>query len=184
MIRLLLVAAILVTFVRPAGAEPAEDLQGLRALMADRLAVMAYVAAFKWNEGLPIDDKAREAKVVRETLARNNIDSDDAAQVTRALKAQIEAAKLVQHALFQKWQAANRGKDGAAPDLQISVRLRISRMSNALIATVLVVQDDLDDCAAQEILAPVPPELAQMPKAWEVAVAGVLDLKHPCPPVD
>ena len=112
MIRLLLVAAILVTFVRPAGAEPAEDLQGLRALMADRLAVMEYVAAFKWNEGLPIDDKAREAKVVRETLARNNIDSDDAAQVTRALKAQIEAAKLVQRALFREWQAANKDKGG------------------------------------------------------------------------
>ena len=181
MIRALLIAVFLVTCVGPACAAEPADMRELRDLMTERLAVMEYVAAVKWNEGLPIDDKAREAKIVRETLARNTIASADAEQVTRALMAQIEAAKIVQHALFREWQDANKDKTGAAPNLQISVRPRISRVSTALIATFLSVQDDLETCEAQGILGPVPAELARFSKAWQAAVEGVLDLEQPCP---
>ncbi len=182
MIRSLLIAAFVASAVRPACAgEPYGDVQSLRELMAERLAVMEYVAAFKWNEGLPVEDKPREAKVVRETLARAGVDSADAGEVSRALSAQIEAAKRVQRSLFASWEAANKDHRSAVPDLQISLRPRIGRMSNALIASFLAAHDDLETCAALDILGPVPKVLAHVPEAWEVAVAGVLDLKQPCP---
>lgn len=181
MIRPLLIAIFLAALGRSAfGAEPSQDLTSLRSLMAERLAVMEYVAAFKWNERLPIDDETREAKVLEQTLARNNIDAAQSEDVTRAVRAQIEAAKRVQHALFRQWDAEEKARDDAVPDLQISLRPKISRMSNALIAMFLASQDELETCEAQDILGPVPAELANFPKAWEMAVEGVLDLEQPC----
>ena len=170
----------------PLAAEPANDVQDLRGLMADRLAVMAYVAAYKWNQGLEIEDKAREKRVLAQTLASadvNGTDADgaEAVALTQALKAQMEAAKRVQLRLFEVWEAEGKDRTGAVPDLQISLRPRIGRLSNNLIATFLAARDDLGDCAAYEVLMPVPPHLADFPKAWALAVEGVLGLDAPCP---
>ena len=52
-------------------AAAASDVQLLRKLLVERLALMEQVAAYKWNNDLPIDDPAREANVLSAALARS-----------------------------------------------------------------------------------------------------------------
>ncbi len=179
--RVLLFVGLVLSFVRPApAAEPPDGVHELRDLMSERLAVMTYVAAYKWNEGLAVEDKTREARVLDETLSRAGAADGGDGQAARALKAQMAAAKRVQRRLFDEWEAAGKKRGGAVPDLQISLRPRIGRVSNALVVTVLANQDALETCEAQKILAPVPPELAAFPDAWAMAVDGVLDAPELC----
>lgn len=181
--RVLLFAALVLVAVRPAfAADPPDGVHGLRDLMTERLAAMTYVAAYKWNEGLAIEDKARETRVLNATLSRADVADAGRAQIARALQAQMAAAKRVQRRLFADWEAAgkSKSKSGAVPDLEISLRPRIGRLSNALVTALLATQDDLETCDAQQILAPVPQELSAFPEAWGLAVEGVLAAPDLC----
>lgn len=162
------------------GTDPAADLQALRALLTERLVIMEQVAAFKWNEGLPIENKDREAKILEETIARADAEGLEPELATRVMTAQIEAAKIVQHSLFQQWSAAGKGKHDEAPDLEAALRPNISRLSGELIATLVAARDHLDICLAQKILDPVPAELADVSQAWAVAIEGVFGARRPC----
>jgi chorismate mutase len=182
MLRLFLISALLVSFACPASAaETADDLQVLRALMAERLVVMEQVAASKWKRGLPIEDKEREAKIVEDTVARIGQVGVEPKLVEQVITAQIEAAKMVQQSLFQQWSAAGKNAPHDASDLETSLRPKISRLSSEFITLFVAAHDHLDGCLAQQVLNPIPHELADFPGAWAVAVEGILSVSPPCP---
>lgn len=182
MLRPALISIFLLSLLRPVdGAGPPEDLQVLRALMAERLVVMRQVAAFKWSEGLAIEDKDREARILEETIARVGRASIDPELMEGVIAAQIEAAKIVQQSLFQRWSATGGSMPGKISDLEISLRPRISCLSSEFITVFVAAHDDLDGCLAETILSPVPEELADFPGAWTVAIEGILSVSEPCP---
>ena len=77
-------------------AMPRDDLDHLLDLLARRLAVMPYVAAWKVEHGEPIEDPPREAAVIaaaQEAARSHGLDPDSVAALFRA---QIELAKAVQ----------------------------------------------------------------------------------------
>ena len=182
MIRPLLLPILWFSLIQSAVAtESTERLQRLRDVMTERLAIMEQVARFKWNEGLPVEDKDREAAVLEKTVGLAVAEGLNTKVATRVIKAQIEAAKFVQRALFEKWRAMAKGKLADAPNLTVTLRPEISRLSNDLIAALIAAEDDLDDCFARRILIPLPEALTPFPRAWDAAVDGTLGAAGSCP---
>ncbi|WP_421726279.1 gamma subclass chorismate mutase AroQ [Bauldia sp.] len=172
--RFVLPLAALLTLVGLA-AHASDRTTTLRQVMTDRLVIMIDVARHKWNTGAPIEDLDREAVVLEATTERavaGGVDPDRAAAM---VEAQIAAAKIVQFALFEQWQAANAEPFADAPDLVTELRPEISRLTAALIDAVAATEADLADCTVHATLAPVPSSLADFPNAWATAVAGVTD---------
>jgi cyclohexadienyl dehydratase len=102
-------------------------------LLAARLALMADVAAYKYQHGQPIEDAAREAVVlagVRDQALRFGLVPDT---VARLFEAQIEAAKAVQAYWFAEWDAG-RAAPPAAPDLAGAVRPALLRLGGTIVA--------------------------------------------------
>lgn len=80
-----------------------ESLQPLVRAAADRLQVADRVAAAKWLSGQPIDDPVRERQVLDSVARRAQAMGIDPASATRIFRDQIEASKLVQRALHERW---------------------------------------------------------------------------------
>jgi len=181
MMRAVLLAILILSMAQPVRAEdPNDKLEVLRALLTQRLVIMTQVAMFKWNAGLPVDDAAREANVIRATVARARAEGLNASFARRVVAAQIEAAKIVQQDLFQQWRAAGIEKIEDAPDLATNLRPRIGQLTGELIAALAIVRGNLDSCEAKTILRPVPHELANRPQAWDVAIDGMLGANASC----
>lgn len=101
-------------------------------LMARRLQLMHDVARYKWNEGKPIEDVAREKQLldgVVEKARGMNFESDI---VRSFFAAQIEAAKAIQQADFDRWKADGQGRFEDAPDL-VRIREQIDRLNDELL---------------------------------------------------
>ena len=180
--RLLILAALVISLGQSAAAtESGERLQRLREVMTERLVIMEQVARYKWNAGLPVEDPDREAAILKKTLAMAVGGGLNPEFATRVVRAQIEAAKIVQDVLFDHWRLAAVGKLAEAPSLTATLRPEVSRLSNELIAALIAAEDDLDGCLARRILSPVPGVLARFPRAWAVAAVGTLGAAGPCP---
>ena len=185
MIRTLIFAALFLSLSQSAVAtESLERLQHLRAVMTERLVIMEQVAKYKWNAGLAVEDRDREAAVLEKTTAMAVGEGLEADSAARVIRAQIEAAKMVQNALFDRWRKAATGKFAGAPSLSESLRPEVTRLSRDLIAALAAAQNDLDSCLARRILSPAPKILARFSRAWDVAVEGTLGAKGSPSPED
>ena len=119
---------------------PAETLVEL---MDQRVALMQSVAAWKWANNLPIEDKAREAVVLanaRQKAAAYGLNPDS----TEAFfKAQIKIAKQAQQQSFNRWE-----KDGfpfaEPPDLNEHTRPKISALTEQIIAQLSIAVPHLE----------------------------------------
>jgi cyclohexadienyl dehydratase len=93
---------------------------------------MQDVAAHKWVNGLPVEDGAREAKVLESAEAaalRFGVD----VSATRALfEAQIEAAKEIQRYWFTRWALGSPPR--SAPDLVGDLRPRLLALGDLILA--------------------------------------------------
>jgi len=110
--------------------------QGLFQLLNDRLALMEQVAAHKWRNDLPIEDRSREAQVVASSVdkaLRVGVMPDSAAALFRT---QIAAAKEVQAYWFARW------REGAgppqAPDLVAVTRPQLLALGEQIIDAAAV----------------------------------------------
>lgn len=161
--------------------DTAGDLESLRRLLIERLALMEQVAAYKWNAGLPIDDPAREANVLKAALARSRAAGLDPATARRFTVAQMEAAKVVQRHYFRQWRENAVETIAGVPDLKTDLRPKIGALSADLIEAIAASRARLAKCAAVSILTPVPETFLHVPSAWAVAVEGVLQERVGCP---
>lgn len=179
--RAVLVLLLFLTSAQSAwAAGPESDLDALRKLLIERLALMEQVAAYKWNKRLPIDDPAREANVLKATLARSRGAGLDDELARRFIVAQMEAAKIVQRFYFETWREESVETIADVPDLKTDLRPRIGALSADLIVSVAESRSQLAACPAVSILMPVPEKLLRVPRAWAVAVKGVLGEQMVC----
>jgi cyclohexadienyl dehydratase len=93
---------------------------------------MDEVAAYKWREGLPIEDPAREAVVLEEGVTEALRHGLTAASSRALFEAQIEAAKTIQQHWFEMWTA--RPGPAEAPDLNAEIRPELLRLGDAIVA--------------------------------------------------
>jgi chorismate mutase len=121
-------------------------------LAAERLATADLVAAAKWGTDSPIDDPAREQQVLDSAAAQAVLLGADPDEVRVIFRDQIEANKLVQRALFQRWTDHPEQAPTTRPDLSV-VRQEINRINTALVQA-------LADTAADRDALTCRPELA------------------------
>ena len=171
----------LIALTNAGRAGPASDVLSLRALLIERLGLMQQVAAYKWNNKLPINDPVREANVLKAALARSRAAGLDLDVARRFIVAQMEAAKIVQRRYFETWREEDVGTVPGVPDLASELRPKIGALSGDLIAAMAGNRERLRSCSAVSVLRPVPPVLSSVPRAWEVAIGGVLGEGFDCP---
>ena len=153
--------------VGPAGSGLAADASEIQRLMESRLAVMKDVAAFKHLRGVAVQDLEREAVVLKKAVEGAAAKGLVPETVTPFFRAQIEAAKAIQHC----WIA--RGRDGCAatpsraPDLKTEVRPRLVEIGGQLVAAIA------DTPATAMPIQAAPPALDCLPakEAGDIATA-------------
>lgn len=126
------------------GARANRELGALVELMGQRLELMHDVARFKWVGGSPIEDPVREQALLEDVARRGrDLGLDEAA--TRAFfTAQIEAAKIVQRADFERWRGGLETAPATAPDLKGVLRPRIDALNRDLLAALAKIRSQVE----------------------------------------
>lgn len=150
--------------------ETEKKVDQLLLLMQKRLSLMHEVAKAKWNQHLPIEDKAREAAILT-SLSQKVPQNKD--WIVAFFKAQIESAKQMQRADFACWQ--NEGQALIATDLSLNSDLRayIDRLNDEMYN--LLTEVSYDDLKAK--VSPVPisnREADNIPQnVWNTAISSL-----------
>ncbi|NEB02927.1 chorismate mutase [Streptomyces sp. SID13726] len=131
----LIAAAALLVVPGSAAAAPTQSLHTVADLSAERLATADLVAAAKWGTDSPIDDPAREQQVLDAVAAQAEQIGADPAEIRVIFRDQIEANKVVQRGLFQRWTAHPDEAPTTKPDLNV-VRQKINRITGALVQSL------------------------------------------------
>ena len=95
------------------------DVDRLLHLMQQRLTLMDDVARWKWTAGQPITDPKRERELLERVVERGRDKGLDPELVRRFFAAQMEAARALQQAKFDRWSA----------DKQKPIRTRVGRVA-------------------------------------------------------
>ncbi|GAB3499477.1 chorismate mutase [Amycolatopsis cihanbeyliensis] len=119
---------------QPASAQPSQPLLPLTDLAAERALIANAVAAAKWGTGGPIEDPARERRILATVAERAADIGIDPATATRIFRDQLTAGKLVQRALHAYWTAHPERQPTAWPDLATEVRPALDRITGELLA--------------------------------------------------
>ncbi|QNP69871.1 chorismate mutase [Streptomyces roseirectus] len=119
----------------------APTLHTIADLAAQRLATADLVAAAKFGTSSPIDDPAREQQVLDTVAAQAQQLGADPDAVRAVFRDQIEANKLVQRALFQRWTDHPDEAPTTRPDLSV-VRVEINRINTELVKALAATADD------------------------------------------
>lgn len=119
------------TSVRPGS--PSDPLSGLASLAVQRIMTANQVAAAKFGTHQPIDDPPREQQVLDSVAAASpgmGISLQESAQFFRD---QIEANKVVQRGLYQRWTAYPKQRPTDRPDLTKQVRPDLDRLTTDIL---------------------------------------------------
>ncbi len=117
-----------------------ESVNKLLDLMQRRMLLMHDVARWKWNESRPASDPKREQQLLDRLAAQASEHQLDAGFVREFFQAQMNAAKLIQQADFDKWQAADAGPFPDVPSLADKLRPAITELSEQLLRELAVTQ--------------------------------------------
>ena len=126
------------------------DLDRLLRLMQQRLTLMHDVARWKWNAGQPITDPERERELLQSVVERGRGKGLDPDLVRAFFAAQMEAARLVQQADFERWKAKQQ-KPFADKSLAV-LRQRIDDLNRELIDALAEVSAWLSGDTVQQAL--------------------------------
>jgi chorismate mutase len=132
------------------GRDPA-DLDRLLHLMEQRLALMREVARWKWNAGQPITDPERERELLRSVVERGRSKGLDPELVRSFFAAQMEAARLVQRADFDRWETNEQEPFADTTSLAV-LRQRIDTLNHELIDALDEVRPWLSRPTTQQAL--------------------------------
>ena len=126
-------------------------LDRLLRLMRQRLALMHDVARWKWNTDKPITDAQRERELLHSVVERGRGKGLDADLVRSFFAAQMEAARLVQQADFDRWQA-NKQKPFADTTSLAVLRQRIDHLNRELTDALAELRPRLSGRSVQQAL--------------------------------
>ncbi|MFE3941978.1 gamma subclass chorismate mutase AroQ [Streptomyces sp. NPDC059118] len=119
----------------PDGPSQRLPLFSVAALSARRIATGDLVAAAKWGTGEPVDDPARERRVLDSAAEQARKLGADPRLTRLVLRDQIEANKKVQRGLHRLWRDHPAEAPTDRPDLD-EVREEINRLDEALVRAV------------------------------------------------
>jgi chorismate mutase len=109
---------------------------------AKRLQIAYPVAASKFTTGDPIDDPARERKVLDAVATEAAAKHIDPGYIKGVFRDQIDATSAIEHMLFARWKLDPTSTPVAAPDLHVW-RGVIDVLSQAMIDQIALQWDSL-----------------------------------------
>lgn len=117
------------------------------ALASQRLALAVPVAQWKWHNHKAIEDKPREAELLRSLLPAAHQYGIDTGDAQRFFTDQMSASKEVQNALFTEWRASMPPPVPAATALE-SARKDLSKLSQSMLVALAQTSGSrhADDC--------------------------------------
>jgi chorismate mutase len=127
------------------------DLDRVLRLMQQRLALMHEVAQWKWNAGKPITDPERERELLQSVVERGQGKGLDPDLVRPFFAAQMEAARLIQEADFERWKANKQGHFAETTSLVV-LRQRIDKLNGELIDALAALRPWLSEQTVQQAL--------------------------------
>ena len=141
---------------RPAGVPvaPRRDLAALDRLlrfMQQRLTLMHEVARWKWNAGQPVTDAQRERELLHSVVERGRGKGLGPELVRPFFAAQLEAARHVQQADFDRWQANKQEPFADTTSLAV-LRQRIDHLNRELIDALAELRPRLSGRSVQQAL--------------------------------
>ena len=130
--------AALLALPAPALAEPPTDplADAVFERIAERLSLMRSVAAWKRANLVAIEDRAREAVVLKNAIGAATAAGLDPATARPFFEAQIEAAKDVQRCWIGRWEANKAPPPQSAPDLTTEIRPALLELDRALLDSI------------------------------------------------
>jgi chorismate mutase len=128
-----------------------ETLDRLLRLMEQRLTLMHGVARWKWNAGQPITDPEREGQLLQSVVEHGRGKGLGPDLVRRFFAAQLEAARLVQQADFERWKANQQGPFADATSLAV-LRQQIDQLNRELIDALADLGPRLSGQTVQQVL--------------------------------
>lgn len=154
-----------------------EYAEELHAAIWNRLALMPAIAQSKFHHQRPISDRAREAEIIEQfrQMAMNRGIHPDFAE--RVMRAQIDAAKLIQTALFEEWKSHPPAEDTQLRDLVRDLRPSIDVTNERILVALQLlgaVPDELTQAIEKAYVrrSPLPPHVPG--EAWDMAWAPLL----------
>jgi chorismate mutase-like protein len=154
------VVGLLIVLLAAGGCQPANEpvlprrdlahLDRLLRLMQQRLTLMHEVARWKWNAGQPITEPQRERELQHSVVERGRGKGLDPELVRPFFAAQLEAARLVQQADFDRWQA-NKQPFADTTSL-VALRQRIDDLNRELIHALAEIRPRLSGRSVQQAL--------------------------------
>jgi chorismate mutase-like protein len=155
------VGGLLLVSLASSGCRPADvpvaprrdlaDLDRLLRLMEQRLALMHEVARWKWDAGKPVTDPERERELLQSVVERGRGKGLDPDLVRPFFAAQMEAARLVQQADFDRWKAKEQKPFADTKSLAV-LRQRIDQLNRELIDALVEVRPWLSGMPVQQAL--------------------------------
>ena len=137
----------------PQAAPAAIDLEPLRKVMNERLALMEDVARTKWNTKAAIEDLPREQQIIDGLKSQAQALGVPGPWAERFFRAQIEAAKVIQRDAFAQWEKAGAGKFERVPDLATELRPKLDALTPRLLRELAAAWPALADAAQRERIA-------------------------------
>jgi chorismate mutase-like protein len=119
--------------------------------MQQRLAQMHEVARWNWNAGQPVTDAERERELLHSVVERGRGKGLDPELVRCFFAAQLEAARLVQQADFDRWKA-NEPEHFADTKSLVVLWRRIDQLNSELINSLAEVRPWLWGQTVQQAL--------------------------------
>jgi chorismate mutase-like protein len=126
-------------------------LDRLLALMKERLTLMHDVARFKWNAHQPIAAPERERQLLENVVRQGRSKGLEAKFVRSFFEAQIEAARSVEQADFDRWRA-NQVKPPPGTRSLAQLRRRIDDLNRELLDVLAEFSPVLASDAIQKAL--------------------------------
>ncbi len=105
-------------------------------LINERLSYMKDVAAFKWVNKKPIEDKAREEVVIQKTAEAAGKEGLDVESAKGFFRVQIEAAKVIQNQFHDTWKKNGFPRDAKFADLKTEIRPALIDLGNRILAQI------------------------------------------------
>ncbi|MVW62817.1 gamma subclass chorismate mutase AroQ [Massilia sp. NEAU-DD11] len=124
-------------------------LESLRQAIDQRLLLAQDVARAKWNAQAAIEDLPREEQVIAAAVRQGRVLGLPEAWIRTVFRAQIDASKTVQRALYERWQAEGAGRFDDAPDLGKTIRPELDRLTTQLLRAMADNQTLLHDGGRQ-----------------------------------
>ncbi len=181
------VVGLLLVSLTASGCRPADvpvaprrdlaDLDRLLRLMEQRLALMHDVARWKWNAGKPITDSKREGELLQSVVESGRGKGLDPDLVRSFFAAQMEAARLVQQADFDRWKAREQEPFAGTTSLAV-LRQRIDTLNRALIDALAAVRPWLSELAVQQALPQRAKEIVTVNGSASVRETAIAPLRR------